>query len=354
MSKLLALRCNAPVSNQEAIHIMPLAASRLRIALRAIAEASAIARHVQASTHQIRRMTKDDYSPVTVADYAVQAHIALRLQEEFGTVPLVGEESAKDLLANNSGVLRDAVVEAVQRAWPGLNSNDALRAIDLGEHDASGDAYWTLDPIDGTKGFLRGGQYAISLAYIERGTVLLGVLGCPNLGRDFSRAFDQPDPTGTLFYAARGAGAYALPASQPEANPEPIRIADGRSVSEMRICESVEAAHSRQDATREIADYLKTRGAPARLDSQCKYAVVARGQADAYLRFPTSADYVEKIWDHAAGSIVAEEAGAKVTDIDGLPLDFGRGSTLQANRGIACAAPHLHALLLAAKATLFG
>ena len=333
---------------------MPILSTRLRIALRAVAEASAIARQVQTELSQIRRMTKDDFSPVTVADYAVQAHIALRLQETFGTVPLVGDESAKDLLANDSGSLREAVVDAVRRAWPGLNPHDALQAIDLGEHDASGEAYWTLDPVDGTKGFLRGGQYAISLAYIERGSVLLGVLGCPNLSGDFDRAFDQPDPTGTLFYAERETGAYTLPVNQPDTVAKLIHVATERKVSDMRICESVEAAHSRQDSTRKVAEYLNARGVPARLDSQCKYAVVARGQADAYLRFPTRADYVEKIWDHAAGKIVAEEAGAKVTDIEGRPLDFGRGSTLKDNRGIACAAPHLHALLLEAAAELFG
>jgi 3'(2'), 5'-bisphosphate nucleotidase len=74
--------------------------------------------------------------------------------------------------------------------------------------------------------------------------------------------------------------------------------------------------------------------------------VVARGQADAYLRLPTRADYVEKIWDHAAGKLVAEEAGAIVTDIDGKPLDFAHGATLSRNRGVVCAPPEFHAALL--------
>ena len=76
--------------------------------------------------------------------------------------------------------------------------------------------------------------------------------------------------------------------------------------------------------------------------------VVARGQADAYLRLPTSYTYVEKIWDHAAGMLVAQEAGAVVTDIDGKALDFSRGAGLSANRGVVCAPPALHAALLGA------
>ena len=86
----------------------------------------------------------------------------------------------------------------------------------------------------------------------------------------------------------------------------------------------------------------------ARLDSQCKYAVVARGQADVYLRMPTRKDYVEKIWDHAAGSLIAARAGAVVTDVMGSPLDFGRGRRLEANRGIVCAAAGVHPMIIRA------
>jgi 3'(2'), 5'-bisphosphate nucleotidase len=82
--------------------------------------------------------------------------------------------------------------------------------------------------------------------------------------------------------------------------------------------------------------------------SQCKYAVVARGQAHAYLRLPTKAGYVERIWDHAAGSLVATEAGALVTDIDGKPLDFSHGRGLETNRGIVAASAALHPRLIEA------
>jgi 3'(2'), 5'-bisphosphate nucleotidase len=122
----------------------------------------------------------------------------------------------------------------------------------------------------------------------------------------------------------------------------------------IRVCESVEVAHSRHDDVERVIELAggKDAAQSARLDSQCKYAVVARGQADAYLRMPTKKGYVEKIWDHAAGMLIAQEAGAIVTDITGAPLDFSCGRSLQANRGIVCAAAGLHARLIDAIAHL--
>ena len=100
------------------------------------------------------------------------------------------------------------------------------------------------------------------------------------------------------------------------------------------------------DEARNIAEHLGISVEYARLDSQCKYAVVARGQADAYLRMPTRKDYVEKIWDHAAGSLIAQEAGAVVSDVSGRPLDFAHGRRLETNKGIVCAAAGLHQSLV--------
>src|SRR5690606_21686805 len=148
----------------------------------------------------------------------------------------------------------------------------------------------------------------------------LGVMGCPNLPADFNAPLDVADPSGLIYTATRGGGAWEHHA---DGNPSPgrrIRAATYASDRPIRACESVESSHSKQDDTARV---LRERGSadePARLDSQCKYAVVARGQADVYLRLPTSKSYVEKIWDHAAGMLIATEAGAVVSDITGSPL----------------------------------
>ena len=124
-----------------------------------------------------------------------------------------------------------------------------------------------------------------------------------------------------------------------------LEHSEGEPIS---TCESVESEHSKHDDTQKILDYLGGAGEPARLDSQCKYAVVARGQADAYLRLPTKKDYVERIWDHAAGSLVAIEAKCAVSDIHGKSLDFGHGRGLEKNRGIVVAPAKLHGRIIGA------
>ena len=89
------------------------------------------------------------------------------------------------------------------------------------------------------------------------------------------------------------------------------------SPADVRFCESVESGHSAQGDAAAVAARLGITAPPLRMDSQAKYAVVARGEADIYLRLPTRADYREKIWDHAAGALIVAEAGGVVTDIYG-------------------------------------
>ena len=66
---------------------------------------------------------------------------------------------------------------------------------------------WALDPIDGTKGFLRGGQYAVCLGLLVDGLVVVGVMGCPNLPVDFTGGASQE---GAIFVAVRGEGAFQV------------------------------------------------------------------------------------------------------------------------------------------------
>ena len=73
------------------------------------------------------------------------------------------------------------------------------------------------------------------------------------------------------------------------------------------------------------------------MDSQAKYGSIARGAGDLYLRLPVKKDYQEKIWDHAAGVVLVQEAGGEVTDAWGKPLDFGIGRTLKENKGVVAA-----------------
>jgi len=300
----------------------------LAAGIEAVRAAARVCRAVARTLVTADTLEKKDASPVTVADFASQAVVCQRLERAFPADPVVGEEDAHEL-RGPAAALRATVVRAVAAEVggdPGISP--VLSWIDRGRAHADGARYWTLDPIDGTKGFLRGDQYAVALALIEDGEVVVGLLACPNLP-------DGASGRGALFSAVRGEGARRLALWDPmDAAGRPIEVAHPASVADARFCESVESAHSDQDHSAKIAALLGIHAEPYRIDSQCKYAAVAEGDASIYLRLPTRPDYREKIWDHAAGKLVVEAAGGRVTDVDGAELAFRHGRTLAANRGV--------------------
>ena len=171
----------------------------------------------------------------------------------------------------------------------------------------------------------------------------LRALGCPNLPVE---GVHYSNRKGVVFAARRGAGAeFSL---LDEDGTGRLSVAEITDPAKAVFCESVESAHTAHGAAAEIVKELGVRVPPVRIDSQCKYGVVARGDASVYLRLPTRADYEEKIWDHAAGWIVVEEAGGKVTDIHDSPLDFSMGRTLKNNKGVVATNGRLHGEILAA------
>lgn len=235
---------------------------------------------------------------------------------------------------------------------------DMLAAIDAGNSPGGNQGrIWALDPIDGTKGFLRGGQYAVCLALIVDGTVAVGVLGCPNLPIDDStpldsnvgsNASDSPaDGKGVLFAAVKGHGATSRPLSRGALQPSKgISMRPITTLDDATFCESVEAAHSSHSDQARIASRLGISAPSVRMDSQAKYASIARGAGDVYLRLPVRKDYQEKIWDHAAGAVIVSEAGGVVSDVAGGGLDFGRGRTLSANKGVVAAPSGVHGVVV--------
>ncbi|KAH7927500.1 3(2),5-bisphosphate nucleotidase HAL2 [Leucogyrophana mollusca] len=303
-------------------------------------------------------LTKEDKSPVTVGDYAAQAVVNIILKRAFPDDPIVGEEDADDL--KKDPALTKRVVELANEAlqadlglgemaeWgigpgPEKSAEELLGAIDQGNHVGGPlGRMWTLDPIDGTKGFLRGGQYAVCLALIIDGHVELGVIGCPNLPYDPS---DPEGPRGCIFVAVRGQGAQQMTLSG--ANPAPVTIPE-IAPGALNFLESVEAAHSDHSFNNRVSTSLNISRAPTRMDSQAKYCCLARGDGGVYLRMPTKAGYKEKIWDHASGNVLVEEAGGIVTDSRGLALNFGLGKTLGDNYGVIAARSDVHKKVLEA------
>ena len=325
-------------------HDHPLA-RELDVALAAVREAGLLCREVQAAIDPGAMQTKDK-SPVTVADYGSQALVCRALAAAFPADPVIGEEDSAELRAAANAPLLAQVVERVRERAAGAGVDDICAWIDRGNAHEHSPRFWTLDPIDGTKGFLRGGQYAVSLAWIENGAAVMGFLGCPNMSKDFNRPFDDPDPHGVVYFAGAGEGLYETASDDPRESPLHLRRLQREPDEPLRLCESVDGSHTSHDAAGRIMERLGDMAEPSRLDGQGKYAVVARGQADVYMRLPKKSGYIERIWDHAAGAVIAMEAGLSVTDVDGEPLDFGCGRGMDKNRGIVVAEPALHGRLM--------
>jgi len=195
--------------------------------------------------------------------------------------------------------------------------------------------------LDGTKGFIRRDQYAIALALIIDGDVKVGILACPAYGND----------GGLLFYAIRGKGAYEQSINSFDTTiPTRIYTVTSDDKNNFRFAESVESSHGDQTKQNEIARRIGIETAPIRMDSQVKYGLVASGRAALYLRFPNphNKNYRENIWDHAAGAIIVEEAGGKVTDMNGKALNFGENEKMLNNIGVIVSNGAIHEQVLEA------
>src|SRR5262249_12266783 len=108
------------------------------------------------------------------------------------------------------------------RAETQLDAEMVCHWIDRGGTNRSSDRFWTVDPIDGTKGFLRGEQYAVALALIVDGLVVVGALACPNLPAEpISESSTGRSSHGSIFWAVRGGGAFVVPCSA-EAVADPV------------------------------------------------------------------------------------------------------------------------------------
>lgn len=311
-------------------------------------------------------LSKDDKSPVTIGDFAAQALIIHAILKNFPRDEIVGEEEASTLRENQTltsqvwDLVREARLEdqgaEEELGGPVESLDQMLQAIDEG--NSAGGAtgrIWALDPIDGTKGFLRGGQYAVCLALIEDGDVKVGVLACPNLPVDDSAPLsadvggEGADGTGrgVIFSAVTGLGATSRSLGRGILQKaQPIRMKEVSDITRATFCESVEPGHSSHGDQAEIAKKLGITNQSVRMDSQAKYGSIARGAGDLYLRLPVSATYQEKIWDHAAGDLIVREAGGMVTDAEGARLDFGRGRTLKGHRGVVAAPKAVHGQVL--------
>jgi 3'(2'), 5'-bisphosphate nucleotidase len=217
---------------------------------------------------------KHDLSPVTEADRAAELVILAALARWAPTIPVVAEEE-----------------------------------VAAGRIPAIGDTYFLVDPLDGTKEFIRGGDdYTVNIGLISGGTPVLGAVFAP--------------ARGAIYAGVAGEGAW-------------IEDSDGRRhIRTRERGETTTAVASKSHFNQPTADYLADAVGEcdyAAIGSSLKFCIVAEGTADIYPRLSPTSE-----WDTAAGHAVLLAAGGRVDGPDGEPLRYGKSAFI--NRGFVATA----------------
>jgi 3'(2'), 5'-bisphosphate nucleotidase len=214
-------------------------------------------------------MHKADDSPVTVADQRAEALILQRLAAAFPDIPVVSEEDASE--------------------------SGAPKTI--------ADRFFLVDPLDGTKAFVRGDKhFTVNIGLIENGIPVAGAVSAPPMGE-------------TWFTSPSGAMKRSFDDKGPSAA-TPIRVrpwARGASVCLISLTMKPEQLAE----LKEGYGFDETQA----MDSSVKLCWVAQGSADIYPRHGTTME-----WDIAAGQAVLEAAGGRVTAPDGSPFLYGKAA----------------------------
>ena len=208
--------------------------------------------------------TKPDNTPVTDADRAVEETIRTAIAAKYPADEIVGEEFGDSRQPSDS-----------------LNR------------------YWVIDPIDGTKNFLRGvPTWATLIALVVDGQVVVSVVSSPALYR--------------RWYATRGNGAYLLENSAP---PRPLNVSGVQTIADASIAYSdFQGWGNRRNAFETLLDSAwRTRG----VGDFWSHMLVAEGAVDAAIE-PSLA-----LWDMAALDLIVTEAGGRFTSLDGVDGPFG-------------------------------
>ncbi len=241
--------------------------------LRSIAEEAGDAILDVYESMEVEAEYKDDDSPLTEADLNAQEIITARLEEATPSIPILAEES------------EDTPYDERQD-W---------------------DRFWLVDPLDGTKEFLkRNGEFTVNIALIEGGTPRLGVVRAPDME--------------TTWWGADGEGAYKHTPEEGEVELEVDDPGDGPIhvvVSRSHINDETQAFVDRLEETFDNEVELVPVG------SALKLCLVAEGEAHVYPRLAPTME-----WDIGAAHSVVEQAGGVIETVDGEPFRYNKPDLL--------------------------
>ncbi|KAI2615529.1 carbohydrate phosphatase [Hypoxylon sp. NC1633] len=310
---------------------------------------------------------KDDLSPVTVADFAIQALLTATVRQAFPEDKFVGEESAKKL--RNDAMLLDRVWRLLQRLkedeanslckLPG-SPEQVCDLIDLcGAGEPGGPQagrVWVFDPIDGTKTFVRREAYAINVALLKGSKQVLGVVGCPTLSMDARSPINNTslDPTGRgcIVFAAKGYGTYIRPLAHSPSHPDvpPRKIEPHPEIQTSQGLRPVSCYNMLDSGVDDVHQLvmerlgIKTQGSDL-LAWVLRWVTLGIGLADMTVWVYKKPSRAGKVWDHAGAMLLFEEIGGRITDINGKDIELV-GRNLTANRGFVAAPKSMHATVL--------
>lgn len=335
----------------------------LQTAIGAIRQAAKLSRAVITAEDK-GVIEKDDLSPVTVADFAIQALLTATIHHAFPTDRFVGEESSDDLRRNP--VLLQRVWELLQR----LTQDDEARAycklpahadelcamVDWGQGEPNSARTWVFDPIDGTKTFVLGQAYAINVALLDGGKQVMSAVGCPTIASDPPSLItnDTVDATGRgcIVSAVRGHGTYVRPLVARDGD-ESRRVGPHAETTPRDGLKSVTCFKTLDSGIDDVHELVMKNLGVSFPGSDLlgwvpRWVTLALGVANVTVWVYKRRDRHGKIWDHAGAMLLFEEVGGKITDIDGKDIDLFAGRKMIHNCGFVAAPKHLHHEVLTA------
>ncbi|KAH6695525.1 inositol monophosphatase family protein [Plectosphaerella plurivora] len=339
----------------------------LHTAIAAVQHAAALTRRVLAAANKsnasgaVESVSKTDLSPVTVADFAAQALLTAAIRAVFPDDSFVGEETADDLRADPAllASVWDYLQQAASLATTETNltfpdsPEHACELIDLPGRGVPGPGrIWVFDPVDGTKTFIRGEIYAVNACLMIDGVQTVAVVGLPNLAPDaippLRNDTVDPDPNGgSILYAVQGHGSFIRPlVGAPSLAGTLIPQHDPRP-SELRLVTSLDATSAAPGVHEKIASRLGVAYPGSDLLGWvARWASLALGHANVTYWVYKRRQRLGKIWDHAGAMLLFQEAGGKVTDLDGKEPNLIAGRQMVANYGWVAAPAGIHADVL--------
>jgi 3'(2'), 5'-bisphosphate nucleotidase len=239
---------------------------------------------------------------ITIAEKAGEAVMGIYSQSDYAESYKV--DSSPVTLADITS--QKIIVEFLRKLAPELPILSEESKMASYEERKSWENYWLVDPLDGTKEFIkRNGEFTVNIALIEGGTPVLGVVCAPSLG--------------ITYYAMKGKGAFK---KEDDGNVRKIRVSDYKK-------NTLKVVASRSHKSERLENFLKRLGSKIvpfeciSMGSSLKLCLVAEGIAHLYPRLGPTME-----WDTAAAQCIVEEAGGMVVDMRGNPLRYNKETLL--------------------------